>query len=229
MSGRVCSQRRSPIHEVLEAARARKMVGVLRVCDRKMKYRCIVPFSLECRLRTPTSPLKSKHSASTTSMAEKGLRTENQDAKSRLLPVALAIGRCHFRLAIRCSALQGEKGALIWPFDGGLEALIQGQPPRNLRDLSCRSNGHVEVRFPPRASKQRQSRPARRNAPLLSSFVETRHSVQRLRCATLSSMAFGPFKSGDRPFRRPPIGLLGMIDTVTTGRRTGYSTSVEAS
>jgi hypothetical protein len=117
------------------------------------------------------------------------------------------------------------EGALIWPFDGGLEALSKANHLVICETYPAEAYGHVDVRFPPRASKQRQS--DRRAAIVSLLSRSSKHGIRfsdAMRDALVDG--FGPLKSGEDPFDAA-LGLLGMIE-VAEGRRPATPTSVEA-
>jgi hypothetical protein len=118
-----------------------------------------------------------------------------------------------------------KEGALVWPFDCDLTALSEFGHLVICETYPAEAYGHVGVRFPPGASKRRQSDRRKATATLLNRASSHGVSFSKgMRNAIADG--FGPLETGEDPFDAA-LGLLGMIEVVD-GRRQAAPVSAGA-
>jgi len=116
-------------------------------------------------------------------------------------------------------------GALLWPFDGSLSALSESRRLVICETYPAEAYGQIGLRFPPGASKRRQS-DRRGAAPVLFGWA-SRNGVSfsgGMRNTIVEG--FGSGASGEDQFDAA-LGLFGMIEVVD-GRRPAAPESIGA-
>jgi hypothetical protein len=216
--------------DVLDQFGAGKWSDFYRVCDRDE----------EISLHRPFYPRVSSRNAKQVHLL-KALRVDNIDALRRVCEQRTGTRNAACSLfwtlggnQVGKAAISGwqsvvqparREGAQLWPFDGELVALSRDGRLVICETYPAEAYGHVGARFPPGASKQRQSDRRAAAASLLTN--SSKYGIQFSSAASAAlADGFGPLKSGEDPFDAA-LGLLGMIEVVD-GQRQAAPASAEA-